>query len=388
VPSSCVSSSLPLLLLALVFYLNFIARIIAAPLLPELETSLNISHGQAGSFFLCISSGYFFSLLGSGFLSARLGHKRTIILSLVLLSLSLCLVALSPGLQPLRGSFLLLGLAAGLYLPSGVATITDLYPPRILGRAFGVHEISPNLAFLTAPLLAAWLLPLMAWRNIFFTLALTAAAAALLYGLLGRSAHLRGTPPALGTCLELLALPRFWLMVVLFSMGITSTHGVYSMLPTFLVDVHSMDERSANLLVGLSRSTTLVTAFLGGWLADRFGAGRTIGAVLLLTGGLTILLGTGSGSALTLWIWLQPLAAVCFFAPAFSVLARLGSGDDRAVVISLAIPLAFVIGGGVVPALISRMADSGHFSLGFVLTGMFIASGVLLIILLRHAQRS
>ena len=368
-----------LLLLACIFYLNFVSRVLLAPLLPELEVALSISHGQAGTFFLCISIGYFLTLLGSGFISARLGHKGTIVVSMLALGLSLVLVSQSASLLLLLSSFLLLGMAAGLYLPSGIATITDLYPSHQLGRAFGVHEIAPNLAFLTAPLLAVWLLPRMDWQQVILLVGGATTVAAILYAMVGRETQRKGAAPQLSRCRQLLRHPEFWLMTVLFSMGISATHGVYSVMPMFLVSEHGMDEGAANMLVGLSRSTTLITAFLGGWLADRFGALKTITVVLLFTGLFTGLLGLGSTRLLPVWIWLQPLLAVCFFAPAFAVLSQIGAPEARNIVISLAIPIAFVVGGGLIPAGISCLADSGCFSLGLVLTGGFIAGGSLLI---------
>jgi NNP family nitrate/nitrite transporter-like MFS transporter len=372
-----------LLLLAGIFFLNFICRIILAPLLPGLEISLSITHGQAGTFFLCISLGYFISMLCSGFVSARLNHKRTIVCSLLAIGLSMAMISLSPSLFLLRVSFLLLGISSGLYLPSAVAVISDLYQPHQLGRAFGIHEIAPNLAFLSAPLLAAWLQPGLHWQQITGILALAATSAAIIYGLIGRGSNLQGIPPDFACCRELISLPEFRLMVILFSMGICATHGVYSVLPTFLVSVHGMEEQAANMLVGLSRSTTLLTAFFGGWLADRFGARKTMTMVMLLTGLLTALLGISPLSILPVWIWLQPLAAVCFFAPAFSILSRIGSPRARNIVISLAIPIAYVIGSGMIPALVTRLADHGFFSLGLVLSGLFIAGGSLLLQLLQ-----
>ena len=62
----------PLLFLTAIFFLNFISRIILAPLMPAIEKDLGISHGEAGSLFLLISAGYFTALLGSGFFSSRL----------------------------------------------------------------------------------------------------------------------------------------------------------------------------------------------------------------------------------------------------------------------------------------------------------------------------
>ena len=38
----------PLLILTSIFFVNFISRIIPAPLLPKIEADLNISHAQAG----------------------------------------------------------------------------------------------------------------------------------------------------------------------------------------------------------------------------------------------------------------------------------------------------------------------------------------------------
>jgi len=46
----------PVVFLAVIFLINFIARIILSPLLPTIEKELEISHGQAGSFFFLISA--------------------------------------------------------------------------------------------------------------------------------------------------------------------------------------------------------------------------------------------------------------------------------------------------------------------------------------------
>ena len=72
----------PILFLTTIFFLNFIGRIVFAPLMPSIENNLGLDHTEAGSMFLLISLGYFISLLGSGFLSCRLTHRKTIIISI------------------------------------------------------------------------------------------------------------------------------------------------------------------------------------------------------------------------------------------------------------------------------------------------------------------
>jgi NNP family nitrate/nitrite transporter-like MFS transporter len=53
------------------------------------------------------------------------------------------------------------------------------------------------------------------------------------------------------------------------------------------------------------------------------------------------------------------------------------------VAVSLTIPIAFVLGGGAVPALIGTMADSGQFSLGISLSGLLIMTGFFLSLFLK-----
>ncbi|MDO9514888.1 MAG: hypothetical protein Q7J01_02140, partial [Syntrophales bacterium] len=61
---------LPVVFLTVVFFLNFISRVILSPLMPSIEADLGLGHGAAGSFFLFITAGYFISIAGSGFISS------------------------------------------------------------------------------------------------------------------------------------------------------------------------------------------------------------------------------------------------------------------------------------------------------------------------------
>ncbi len=60
----------PVLFCTAIFYLNFAARVILAPLLPVVETELGIGHGSAGSLFFFIQVGYGVGLMASGLVSS------------------------------------------------------------------------------------------------------------------------------------------------------------------------------------------------------------------------------------------------------------------------------------------------------------------------------
>ena len=375
----------PLLLLTSIFFLNFISRIIIAPLMPTIEKDLGMSHSGAGSLFLLISAGYFITLLCSGFFSSRLLHRRTILLSSTAVGVALLGIAMSNSLWGVRTGLLVLGMAAGIYLPSGIATLTSLISSRHWGKAIAVHELAPNLSFVAAPLVCEALLVWFSWRGVLALL----GAASLLVGIgfarFGRGGEFAGEAPTFGSFRVLFVRPAFWIMVVLFSLGISGTLGIYTMLPLYLVTERGIDRDWANTLIALSRISGLGMAFVAGWVNDQLGAAKTIGAVFLLTGISTILLGASPDSLIILMIFVQPVMAACFFPPGFAALSSIGPPSTRNVAVSLTIPVAFVLGGGAIPTGIGIMGDAGSFALGIGLVGGLILAGAILSRYLRFA---
>lgn len=368
----------PLLLIASIFLLNFTSRLISAPLLPAIEKDLQFSHGEAGSLFLFLSMGYFISLLGSGHISSRITHRKTIIFSAIAVGSTLSLISFSNGLVSMRFFVFLLGISAGLYLPSGITVITSLVTPRHWGKALAVHELAPNLSFILAPLLAELLLHWFVWRNILLLVGTGSAMAGICFARFGKGGNFLGEPPNFSSIRTILKIPAFWILILLFSFAITSTLGIYNMLPLYLITEHGLSREYANNLVGFSRIPTLVMAFLAGWATDRLGAKTIMISVFFITAILTILLGMASTYWVVFIVFFQPLFAVCFYPAGFAALSSISTPENRNVAVSLTIPVAFVLGGGTIPALIGIMADKGHFSWGIIGSGILIITGFFL----------
>ncbi len=178
--------------------------------------------------------------------------------------------------------------------------------------------------------------------------------------------------------LPLVATPSFWMMIILFSLGVIGTLGVYSMLPLYLVNEHGMLQSQANKLITMSRILTLPMALLVGWLSDHFGLKPTLAFVLFFTGISTLLIGVVTDSLIQVIIFCQPVFAVCFFPPAFAALSHIGSKEIRNIAVSFTIPIAFLVGGGVVPNIIGLLGEKGFFSTGFIIAGGLILSGTII----------
>jgi MFS transporter, NNP family, nitrate/nitrite transporter len=366
-------------LLTGIFFVNFLSRIVLAPLMPVIEKDLGLSHAGAGGFFMMIAIGYSAGLFGSGFVSSVLKHRVAIVVATIALGCAFLVVVSSHTLWMIRLALFLLGVSTGIYLPSGLTTITTSISPENWGKAISVHELAPTLAYSAAPLIVEGLLIFCPWRGILLVIGGVSALLGLIFLRFSRGGDFRGEAPTLGNIRLLTGRPTFWIMTALFSLAIGATVGIYSMTPLYLVAEKGMDRSLANTLVGLSRIPVVVMAPLSGWISDRFGPKPTITVVTLVNGVTAILLGALSGWWVILMVFLQPILTVCFFPVGFTILSRIVPAPARSLSVALTIFIASLVGSGFIPTALGIFGDAGRFGLAFILIGVITLLSVFLI---------
>lgn len=366
-------------LLTAIFFVNFLARIALAPLLPVIEKDLGLDHAGAGSFFMMMAAGYAAGLFASGYLSSRLTFRQTIALSSIAIGCAFFLVAASGTLWAIRLGLFLVGVPAGVYLPSGITTITTSVSPANWGKAISIHELAPSLAYMAAPLIVEGLLVVFAWQGVLALIGGLSLLLGLSFLHSGQGGDFRGEAPTLGNIRLLTGKPAFWIMAALFSLAIAFSMGLYSMMTLYLVAERGIDRGMANTLVGLSRLPVLVIAPLSGWVSDRFGPKPTMTVALLFSGVTTILLGILPDRWMILILFVQPLLMICFFPAGFMVLSRIVPAGSRNLSVSLTILISYLIGGGLIPIALGVFGDAGAFGLAFVIVGIIILLSVFLV---------
>lgn len=365
----------PLLLLTGIFYINFISRIVISPLLPVIETDLHIGHGQAGSLFFYIAFGYAFGLAGSGFVSSLLNHRRTIILSVFLVGASILGVSVSPDLWAIRFFLIVCGFFAGLYLPSAIASLTDWIKREHWGKAMAIHELAPNLAFITAPLIAEFLLKIFSWSGVLACVGVSAILMGFSYQRFGKGGNIRGTPPNLSSFKQIIKSPSFGMMASFFMISIGSSLGVYTMMPLFLVTEIGLPRTWANTLIGLSRIFALLIIFFAGLITDNFGPKKAMTFFLCVAGILMLLLGLLPGPVISpILLFFQSASAACLFPVGFTILSLAFPEELRSVAVSIVMFVGFMIGGGLIPSGLGYWAETFSFSSGFILLGVIFLS--------------
>ncbi|KPK92941.1 MAG: hypothetical protein AMJ94_04065 [Deltaproteobacteria bacterium SM23_61] len=374
------SNSLPLLaifLLTLLFYLNFVSRVIMAPLLPVVESELGLGHGQAGSLFFYMAFGYGVGLLGSGVVSHFLTHRLTVTFAGLLGGLSLVLISRSSSIGAIHTGLFFIGFFAGLYLPSGIATLTELASRQNWGKAMAIHELAPNMAFITAPLLAEFLLRFFSWRDSLSVLGGWMIGMPFFFLLFGKGSRKRGEAPRFQLFREVLINRSCWVMVLFFMIAIGASMGAYAVMPLFLVSELGLERPWANTLIGLSRSFGIILLFVSGVLIDRIGPIRALTAFMTATGLFTLLLGAVPGAVpVSLLVFLQAASVACLFPTGFTLVSLIFPERLRGTAVSLVIFMGFLFGGGILPSALGHWAEVFSFSSGFALFG--IATLVLL----------
>jgi NNP family nitrate/nitrite transporter-like MFS transporter len=306
-----------------------------------------------------------------------------IVLSAVAVGCGLLVLALTAGLWTLRTTLFALGVAGGLYLPSGVATLTSLVDRGHWGKVLSFHQLAPNLAYLCSPLLADMLLQRHSWR---FSVAVYGAAA-ILVGLLfqatGKTDKVHGEAVGLDGIHRLLATPTIWIMILLFSLALGVNQGVFSIMPLYLTTERHLSATQANHLLALSRMVAFCMPLLAGWIADKYGLKKTVFTVVAASAVATFSIAALPGAWLGAGLILQATTSVCFFPLGFTVLSHITTEKDRGLAVALVIPASHFLGAGTVPSLIGYAGDFGAFSWGIGILGAVTLLGLMLMRFIR-----
>ncbi len=335
-----------------------------------------------------ISSGVCIGLLGSGYVASRLTHRKTVILSAMLLGVALLTTSRSTSLAGMQISLALVGISAGLYFPSGIATITAHIRPTDWGKALSVHELAPNLGFVAAPLIVEFLSSRLSWREVMGSWGIFTLIIGGLFLGFGRGGTFPGVTPRLSVFRDIAAKGSFWVVTLAFGLSIGASIGIYALTPLYLVTERGMEQASANGLVALSRVPGMGMALVAGWLVDRIGVKRSIRIFLMVTGLATLGLGWVPQSWIKPAVFVQAIACVCFFPAGFAALARIFPATQRSLAIALSVPVAIFLGAGIIPTTLGFLAERGSFPEGFALVGGSLMAGSLLIYLVKGSMET
>lgn len=363
-------------MLVVAVFFSMASRAIFSPLMPSLQKEMGVTLSLAGTLFLLLSISYVVVMLFSGFLAARIGHGMTIVASLACITLGLLVSAVAPGILLLAVGMLFIGAGAGAYPPSGIVMINTKISVRRRSTAFSFHEIGPNLALLFSPLMVLIMEPWFGWRGVLLWMALVCGLAAVAFWQWGTADSGIGATPDLSTIKTILRLRSIWVGMVILSAALSGLHGVYAILPAYLVTEYSLSPQYVNFLLTVSRIAGVLLLLRTGWIIQRFGRRRTIVGVLLFSSLFTALIGFAQGTWISIIVIVQPALIAVMIPALLSSVADIGEARYQNITYAVLIIAGVGFGAGLVPALLGLSGDLGVGWFGFLALACYMVSAV------------
>lgn len=358
------------LAISLVSTAFFLTRSAVSPLLLEIELSFGVRHAEATRAFAFFTLGYGAAVVLSGFVSERVSLRRMIPLACLVGALGAAIVASSRSPAQLKIGLAVFGCGFGLEAPTAIHFITGVVGREDWQKALSIHEISPHVGMILAPIGVVALRGVLAWHGVFFLLSSVLVLEAVSFGLYISAGDEHGSAPSPAVLATLFRQPSFWLLILFFSLALAATDGLYLLIPTFLITEAGLPPGTANTVFGVSRVMPIIALFTAAVALNRFRPSAVIATIFASAGLFLLSLGFVRGWARLAVVFLQPSITALFFPAGFAALAALAPGTSRNVAISMVLPPAVILGVGVVPAFIGYMGDTVGFARGFSLLGV------------------
>jgi NNP family nitrate/nitrite transporter-like MFS transporter len=363
-----------LLLLVLfwaLWYLNFSSRTILAPLLPLIEDALSINHAMAGGFFFAFSVGYTIALLGSGLTALRIGYKKSILLSFIILVLCYSALGLATSYRLFMTIMFFMGISSGFYLPCAIPLITAAFPRAHWGKAISVHETAAGFSILSLPFLTVLALRFIQWRTIFWVLA--AACLAIIFFLMAFLPDPRPLREQKDRLSVVLRRKEFWIIGALWVSCAMASIGIFNIVPLFLVKERGIAMDLANTIFGFSRAGGFVGQIAIGFILDRFAIKKLLYFLTLASGLTTIGLALSQAYWLLVgMLFLQATFSVVFFPVGLMAIARVTRQSERSLFTGALMSFSSIIGLGLSSVMLGAVADVWSFQIGILALGILI----------------
>jgi MFS family permease len=350
------------------------------PILPALSTQLDASPSQVELLFTSYFAITGISMLVTGFVSSRIGPRKTLLAGLALVVVFSALAGASGSIGQIVGFRAGWGLGNALFIATALAVIIGSASGGVAG-AIILYEAALGLGIASGPLLGG-LLGGISWRGPFFGTAVLMAV-----GLVSILVLIGETPaPArrvgLGEPLAALRHPglRATALVALFY-----NFGFFTLLAYTPFPLGLTAHQLGLVLFGWGLAVAVSSVFAAPYLQRRFGLLPTLTAALLLVAADLALLGLGVDSRTVLIVGV--VTAGLFLGVVNTLLTEtvmLVSPFERPVA-SAAYSFVRFTGGAIAPYLAGKLAEHVSAEAPFYVGAAAVAASIVVLVLTRRA---
>jgi predicted MFS family arabinose efflux permease len=276
----------PFLMISVTHMLIEVNLLIQVALIPVIIKEFQLSLLEASLIATVPSFVQLLMNVPSGYLYERFGVKRLLFASMLVEGLSGLLVSQTRSFWALVLGISLLKVSSPLYHISGLSQISRIVKPDQINRSMGFHNALGNLGSAAGVVTLAIFLSTLGWRwtYLFWTIPILA------WGfLISKSLHLQAEQAKTTEVdrkgslrrLPLVLSSGFLLFLIVIGVREVGATGSSTFMTTFFVNSKHMSESTSSLVFGLGPFVGVIGSLVGGYFAERTGAIKALGWMII-----------------------------------------------------------------------------------------------------------
>ena len=269
-------------LLFLLYFFDYVDRMIVTSLFPYIQKEWGLTDTQSGLLVSVVYWSIVAFVFPVSILVDRWSRKKTIAIMALIWSLATALCAFTKSFPQLLMTRSGIGIGEAGYAPAGTAMLSGLFPPEKRSRMMGLWNMSIPLGIAVGIAVGGFVAQHWGWRHAFGLVALPGAIAAILFFFVKdyKTVDLVKTVGSSGAGNNKARMSKMDIFrefihtpsLILTNMGfigcIFVNNAIIVWLPTYLHRVEGISISEAGMKVGLIMLLAIIGLPVGGWLAD------------------------------------------------------------------------------------------------------------------------
>ncbi len=378
------------ILLFLLYFFDYVDRMVVTSLFPYIKEEWAISDAQCGMLVSAIYWSIIIFTIPASVLVDRWSRKKTIGLMAVIWSIATAVCALTKNFGQLFAARGVIGVGEAGYAPGGTAMLAGLYPEEKRSRMIGIWNASIPLGSAVGIALGGIIAKEFGWRHAFGLVALPGLIVAILFFFvkdyktveLVKTADVGGSKVAMSKMdifREFIHTPSLIFTYFGFAAMTFVTTSLITWLPTFFHRVYELPMDQAGMKGGSVMLLALVGAPVGGlladlWLKKRKNARLVFSSIVAVLS--AIFLGSGllffTGNMQYVLILLMGLVVVAFVPAAAAVTQDVVHPGLRAISYALCVIVQNLLGSSMGPIVVGSISDGYNIQTALSILPIFL----------------
>jgi MFS family permease len=386
-------------LLFLLYFFDYVDRMIVTSLFPYIQKEWGLTDTQSGLLVSVVYWSIVVFVFPVSILVDRWSRKKTIGIMALIWSLATALCAFTKTFPQLLMTRSGIGIGEAGYAPAGTAMLSGLFPPEKRSRMMGLWNMSIPLGIAVGIAVGGFVAQHWGWRHAFGLVALPGAIAAILFFFVKdyKTVDLVKTVGSSGAgnnkarmskmdiFREFIHTPSLILTNIGFIGCIFVNNAIIVWLPTYFHRVEGIPISEAGMKVGLIMLLAIIGLPVGGWLADvwfkKNVSSRMLFPALTMALNAVVIFAAFSfldGKTQYMMLLLMGVLASMFAPAAIIVTQEVIHPGLRAISYSVCVVIQNLFGASMAPIVIGALSDAYGIKVAMSILPVFLLISALL----------